>query len=228
MRYTILSTFERLPYFTIEGFRQIAGDDVVDDAHARTALYRWVKAGHLIALKKGVYMHRRFYEQHCQDTAFSQVVSAILLPQSYLSLEYVLQQHEILTEITYPVTAITIKNTRTIVNSLGTFVYRHIQTDLYQGFQIMEAYGMPYAQASVAKALFDYLYLRPLPADLEPQRYNLAEELRLNLDDFTREEREEFAGYIARTDALKMGRSNMRRMKMHRIMSNLEVHVWQP
>lgn len=228
MRYTILSTFERLPYFTIEGFRQIAGDDIVDDAHVRTALYRWVRAGHLIALKKGVYMHRRFYEQHRQDTAFSPVVSAILLPQSYLSLEYVLQMHDILTEITYPVTAITIKNTRTIVNSLGTFVYRHIQPDLYQGFQIMEAYGVPYAQASVAKALFDYLYLRPLPADLEPERYNLAEALRLNLDEFTREEREEFAGHVASSDVVRMGHMKMRRVKMRRILNNLEYTVWRP
>lgn len=222
MRYTILSAFERLPYFTIEGFRQIAGNDAVDDAHARTALYRWVKAGHMIALKKGVYMHRRFYEQHRQDAAFAPAVSSILLPQSYLSLEYVLQQHGILTEITYPVTAITIKNTRTVVNSLGTFVYRHIQPELYYGFQIMEAYGVPYAQASVAKALFDYLYLRPLPADLEPQRYNLAEDLRLNVEEFTREEREEFAGYVLKSETIRKGG-----VKMRHVLNNLEVHVWR-
>lgn len=223
MRHTILSAFERLPYFTIEGFRQIAGDDVVDDAHARTALYRWVKAGYLIALKKGVYMHRRFYEQHRQDAAFAPAVSTILLPRSYLSLEYVLQQHGILTEITYPVTAITIKNTRTILNSLGTFLYRHIQPDLYFGFQIMEAYDVPYAQASAAKALFDYLYLRPLPADLELQRYNLAEELRLNLEEFTRDESEEFARYVLKSETIKKGGA-----KMRRILINLEAHVWQP
>jgi predicted transcriptional regulator of viral defense system len=223
MRYTIISAFERLPYFTIEGFRQIAGDDAVGDAHVRTALYRWVKAGHLIALKKGVYMHRRFYEQHREDTAFAPVVSAILLPQSYISLEFVLQQNGILTEITYPVTAITIKNTRTIINSLGTFVYRHIRPDLYFGFQIKEAYGASYAQASTAKALFDYLYLRPLPADLEPQRYNLAEELRLNLDEFSQEERDEFAGYVLKSETIRKGGR-----KMCRILNNLEVHVWRP
>ena len=221
MRYTVLSAFERLPYFTIEGFRQIAEDDAVDDAHARTALYRWVKAGHLIALKKGVYMHRRFYEQHRQDAAFAPAVSSILLPQSYLSLEYVLQQHGILTEITYPVTAVTIKNTRTIVNTLGTFDYRHIQPDLYLGFHIMEAYGVPYAHASVSKALFDYLYLRPLPADLEPQRYNLADDLRLNLEELTREEREEFIGYILKSQTIRKGGA-----KMRHVLNNLEVHVW--
>jgi hypothetical protein len=223
MRHTILSPFERLPYFTIEGFRQIAGEAIRDDAHARTALYRWVKAGHLIALKRGVYMHHRFYERRRQEAAFSAMVSAILLPQSYLSLEYVLQQHNILTEITYPITAITIKNTRSIVNALGTFVYRHIQPDLYQGFQIMEAYGIPYAQASVAKALYDYLYLRPLPEHLAPLRYNLAEELRLNLDEFTAEGRAEFAGYVANSGMVKM-----RCMKMRQILKNLEYHVWRP
>lgn len=218
MRHTILSPFENLPYFTIAGFRQIAGDDIADDALARTALYRWVKAGRLIALKKGVYMHRSFYERHRQEAVFSPVVSAILLPQSYLSLEYVLQQHGILTEITYPVTAITIKNTRTITNPLGTFVYRHIQLDYYQGFQIAEAYGVPYAQASLAKALFDHFYLHPLPGNIKPQHYNLAEELRLNLDEFTPAERTEFAGYVA----------NSGMVKMQLILKNLEFHVWRP
>jgi hypothetical protein len=167
-------------------------------------------------------MHRRFYELHRQEAAFAPVVSAILLPQSYLSLEYVLQQASILTEITYPVTAITIKNTRTIVNHLGTFVFRHIQPELYIGFQIMEAYGIHYAQASAAKALFDYLYLRPLPADLEPQLYNLAEELRLNLDEFTREERDEFAGYVFKRETIRKGGA-----KMQRILNNLEAHLWR-
>lgn len=222
MKYTLLSAFEHLPYFTIEGFRQIAGDAAIDDARARIALSRWVKAGHLIALKNGVYMHRRFYELHRQEAAFAPVVSAILLPQSYLSLEYVLQQASILTEITYPVTAITIKNTRTIVNHLGTFVYRHIQPDLYFGFQIMEAYDVPYAQAPAAKALFDYLYLRTSPADLDPQHYNLTEELRLNLEEFTREEQDEFAGYVLKSEAIQKGGA-----KMRRILNNLEVHVWR-
>jgi len=220
MRHTILSPFENLPYFTIEGFRQIAGDEIADDVHARVALYRWVNAGHLIALKKGIYMHHRFYERHRQEAAFSPMVSAILLPQSYLSLEYVLQQHNILTEVTYPITAITMKNTRTITNPLGVYTYRHIQVSLYQGFSVVEAFGVPYAIASKAKALFDYLYLRPLPGALS--HYNLAEDLRLNLEDFTFEEQDEFAGYIKH-----IADNIMRGVKMRRVMQNLEQFVWQ-
>jgi hypothetical protein len=86
----------------------------------------------------------------------------------------------------------------------------------------MEAYGVPYAQASVAKALFDYLYLRPLPANLEPQRYNLVEDLRLNLEEFTREEWEEFAEYVLKSETVRKGGA-----KMRHVQNNLEVNVWR-
>ena len=218
MSYKILSPFENLPYFTIAGFRQLAGDAIADDQHARIALHRWVKTGRLLTLKKGVYMHRRFFERHRQEAAFSPLVSAILLPQAYLSLEYVLQQHGILTETTYPVTAVTIKNTRTITNLAGTFVFRHIKPGFYLGFRILEAYSVPYAQASPAKALFDYLYLRPSPPRINPQSFNLAEELRLNLEELTSSDRDEFAGYVEASEMVKM----------QRILENLEYHIWQP
>ena len=217
MKHTILSAFEELPYFTVHSFRQIAGDEITP-AHARIALHRWAQAGHILQLKKGIYMHRRFFERHGAQLHFSAVVSAILFPQSYLSLEYVLQENSILTEITYPVTAITTKNTRTIQNQLGAFVYRHIKPKLYLGFEIKQAYGISYAQASVAKALFDYLYLRPTPSYRLPADYNLAEELRLNLDDFSSAEKQEFAEYVRIC--------NM--PKMYGILENLEETVWLP
>ena len=81
---------------------------------------------------------------------------------------------------------------------------------------------MPYAQASVAKALFDYLYLRPLSANLESQHYNLAEDLRLNLEEFTPKEREEFAGHVFKSETIRKGGA-----KMRHVQKNLEVHVWR-
>lgn len=176
------------------------------------------RAGYILQLKKGMYMHRRFCERHRAQLHFSAVVSAILFPESYLSLEYILQQHGILTEITYPITAIAAKNTRTIQNQLGVFVYRHIKPKLYHGFEIKQAYGISYAQASVAKALFDYLYLRPIPGNRLPADYNLAEELRLNLEVFSSTERQEFAGYARICDT----------PKMYSILENLEETVWLP
>jgi len=213
MKSTILSSLDTLPYFTIEAIKQLLGDETAAAGTIQTALYRWMKAGQIIQLKKGVYMTRRFFEQHRADADFAPMVSAILIPQSYLSLEYILQRNAILTEMTYPVTAVTLKQTRVFENKLGTFAYRNIKADLYQGFSISEYQGIPIAQAALAKALFDFLYLRPWRGG-----DNLAEDLRLNLDDFAEKDQDEFAHFV------EMSRSK----KMDRIFNNLRKTVWRP
>lgn len=217
MRNELLTPFEGMPYFTIEGFRQIAGMDSPDQV-VRNSLYRWVKAGHLLQLKKGVYMTRRFYEQHRGDYLFSAAVSAILIPQSYVSLEFILQRHNLLTEVTYPITCMTLKVTRRIVNEIGTYWYRNIRPDLYRGFTITEYFGIRVAQATLGKALFDYLYLRPLPAAYRSMKLNLAEELRLNLEELSRADRDEFSRFVEESQS----------RKMNYILNNFRSKVWLP
>ncbi len=216
MKTDLLHPFERHPYFTIEGFKQATGMESPEQV--RVLLHRWARAGHILQLKKGMYMTRRFYEQHNRVVAFSAAVSAILLPQSYLSLDFVLQQRNILTEATYPVTCVTTKNTRQITNRIGRFWYRHIRDDLYRGYTISEYFGVRYGQASIAKALFDYLYLRPLPAAFRSSRYDLAEELRLNLGEFSTSEQDEFAALVGTSAS----------PKMIDILNNFRRHIWQP
>ncbi len=217
MKAEILSFFKNMPYFTIEGFRQVTGVDSADQV-VRNLLYRWVKAGHLVQLKNGVYMTRWFYEQHRGDYLFSAAVSAILMPQSYLSLEFILQRHNLLTEVTYPITCITLKVTRRIVNEIGTYWYRNIRPDLYRGFTISEYLGIRVAQATLGKALFDYLYLRPLPAAFRSMKLNIAEELRLNLDELSETDRDEFAGFAEESQS----------RKMTYILNNFRSKVWHP
>ncbi len=216
MKTNQLCAFENIPYFTIEGFRQVSG---IETPHTvRMLLHRWSQAGHILALKRGVYMTRRFYEQHRQDNDFAAAVSAILVPQSYLSLEFVLQEYNLLTEITYPVTCVTMGNTRTITNPIGVFWYRNLRADLYHGFGISEAMGIRYGRASLAKALFDYLYLRPIPARYRAAPFNLADELRLNLDEVDDDTRAEFATQVAASGS----------QKMKAILDNFRSTVWQP
>ena len=210
-----LEKLDQVPYFTIAGFKQVLDADESDTQRVREMLSRWVKKGHIIRLKKGVYTTRRFYERHQAHASFMPAVSAIILPQSYLSLETVLQRAAVLTQVTYPITAVTLKNTRTIENSLGTFVYRHIKLPLYTGFSQASFFGVIFYQASVAKALFDYLYLRPLR--LRTHKIALAEDLRLNLGELSSEVRHEFSGYI------KMSNSP----KMEFIHANLKRSVWR-
>jgi len=217
MKISILSAFDSIPYFTLSAVKQMQGDESTADGTIQTAIYRWMKAGHVIQLKRGVYMTRRFFELHGRDADFSPAVSAILIPRSYVSLETVLQRNAILTEITYPVTAVTLKQTRVIENSLGTFTYRNIKETLYHGFSITDYLGVPFAMATPAKALFDLLYLRPWHRNNRYAGYNLAEDLRLNLEDFSIENQMEFDGLV------EMSKSR----KMEQILKNLRRTAWQ-
>ncbi len=214
MKTDLLHPFENIPYFTLEGFKQSAGMEAPHQV--RTLLHRWGQAGHILQLKKAIYMTRTFYEQHRADYLFSGAVSTILIPQSYLSLEFILQQHNLLTEVTYPITCITTKNTRRIVNPIGTFWYRNIKDNLYRDFAITEYFGIRIAQASIAKALFDYLYLRPLPASYRNPKINLAGELRLNLDELSTMDRDDFSRIIEESKS----------RKMTDILNNFRSNVW--
>lgn len=204
MKIDYLKSFDNIPYFTISGFKQVLQAEATDSQRIRSILSRWVKMGHIIRLKKGVYMTRPFYERNRNHASFTPAISSIILPQSYLSLEYILQRANILTEITYPVTALTLKNTREIKNDLGTFVYRHIKLPLYTGFVQENFFGVIFNQASVAKALFDYFYFRPLPRSLRSHKINLAEELRLNLEELPPNTIDEFEKYTALSNSPKM------------------------
>ena len=217
MNKSILFSLESFPYFTIEAMKQLLGDESVAAGTIQTALYRWMKAGHVYQLKKGVYMTRRFFELHRADTDFSPVVSAILIPQSYVSLEFILQRHAILTEVTYPTSAVTLKHTRVIENKLGTFTFRNIKENLYTGFVISDYLGIPFSQATGAKALFDYLYLRSWNGKNQLSSYHLVEDLRLNLEDFSEEEQTEFVGFIETSKS----------RKMDQILKNLRKTVWR-
>lgn len=218
MNINSLFLLENLPYFTMEAVQQLIGDESMVNGNLLTALYRWNKMGEVIRLKKGVYSTRHFYELHQSDEDFLPAISAILIPQSYVSLEYVLQRRGILTDVVYPVTAITPKQTRVIRNRLGTFSYRNLNQDLYHGFSMSEYMGVPFARATLAKALFDFLYLRPLDGLLAEKDFNLAENLRLNLDEFTGQDRIEFAEFV----------ESSKSRKMNRILKNLWRSVWRP
>ena len=204
MKREILNTFNHIPFFTIEAVKQLYGIEDLSEGSIQTSLYRWMKAGHVIQLKKGTYMTRSFYEQHRADPDFSPAISAILIPQSYVSLEFVLQRHAILTEIIYPVTAITTKHARIIENKLGTFSYRNIKENLYSGFNFYEYLGIPFSLATMPKALFDYLYLRPLSREINSSKFNLAEDLRLNLDEVSEQDQFQFTEFVEISGSKKM------------------------
>ncbi|MCX6056153.1 MAG: hypothetical protein NTZ74_14820 [Chloroflexi bacterium] len=162
-------------------------------------------------------MTRLFLELHRADADFAPAISSILIPQSYVSLEFILQRHGILTEVTYPTSAVTFKHTHLIENKLGVFAFRNIKENLYAGYSIADYFGIPFSQASLAKALFDYLYFCPWKDKTLLSGYNLAEDLRLNLEEFSNEAQTEFAGFVDMSQSRKMDQT----------LKNLRKTIWR-
>ncbi len=193
-----------MPYFNLMAVRQLFG---YNETTARQTLARWSKSGRIIRLKKDLYISRDFYLTHKADPDFAGFISSVIQPFSYLSLDYVLQQWGILTETTYPITGVTIKNTQSAANQFGNFSYRHIKPDLFGGFEEKNVWGINVKRASLGKALFDYFYFRHGPNW----------DLRLNLEEFTAKDIKEWEYWVKK--------SGLKKMKL--IAENLKEAVWK-
>ena len=205
---------ESLPYFNLMAVRQLFG---YNETTARQTLTRWSRSGRIIRLKKDLYISRDFYLTHKADPDFPGFISAVIQPFSYLSLDYVLQTYGILTETTYPITGVTTKNTQAVINQFGTFSYSHIRSDLFGGYEGKTVFGVTVKQASLGKTLFDYFYFRSTPAGLGMKDYSVAEDWRLNLEEFTAKDIKEWEYWV------KKSRLN----KMKAIAKNFKETIWK-
>lgn len=206
MKNNIFDRFSHVPYFTINGYRQIANPSNSQDYRARIELNRAIKKRSIVRLKNGIYTTQAFYLNHRNDPEFTNAISSVIFPKSYISLESVLQKAGILSEATPITTAITTDGTRVIENSIGTFSYRHLKTDLYHSYETRYYFGIQYAVATLSKALFDFFYLKPLAKEMLFKNYDLVEDLRLNLEDFPCENQNSFHELCAQSKIVKMKR----------------------
>jgi len=161
-----------------------------------------LKKGDLISLKKGLYISKSYIEKELPLTL--EYVANVQYFPSYLSLEYVLQKDGLIPEAVYAYTSISLKPTQIFRNRLGTFIYRTIKSQLYTGYQLVR-YNQNYQikVASKAKALFDLLYLKPLPTTARGKEQVIAD-LRINWQNFSRSDLDEFAVYVNLSNSPKM------------------------
>jgi predicted transcriptional regulator of viral defense system len=150
-----------------------AGEDL---SQIRLQLARWVKDGRVIKLHKGLYTIAQPYRK-ITPAAFS-IANALKTP-SYISLQSALSWHGLIPEFVPVVTSVTTGRPQTLLTPVGRFEFRHIQTDLFWGFQKVQ---LPDKQdafvATAEKALLDLVHLTAGGDKLE-----FLEELRLqNLD----------------------------------------------
>lgn len=112
-------------------------------------LTRLVKSGTLKRAGKGWYSNP-FYPPTQEEVAM------VLRHPSYISMEYALSFHSILSQTTYTITLITQKQPYTYRHEKGVFEYHQISKKLFQGFKKMNGFLM----AEPEKALLDLMYIR--------------------------------------------------------------------
>ena len=178
-------------YFNKNTLQQVAP---ISDNALYSNIKRWLKQNIIIQLKRGLYVTNDYYIRLPEKQAYLEFIANKLKSPSYLSLEYVLQKYSLLTEGVYAFTSITLKKTNTYKNKLGLFTYSNISQNLFTGYKIVNKEGFQIKEASKAKALFDFLYLRLL--SVKNINKSLIDSFRFNLDEFSQKDQKEFKAYV--------------------------------
>jgi predicted transcriptional regulator of viral defense system len=196
---TILNSLKALPYFRLEDLTGLCSDK----SYLKIICSRYAQKGKLIRLKKNLYTSQDFLtETQRRNTlsSYTEFLANLLYPPSYLSLEYILYQYQILTDVPQHFTSVTPRKTNHFTNALGTFYYHTLQNKLFYGYTIELKNNYQIATATKSKALFDYLYLRKniltSPRALK--------ELRLNLNQIASKDRRELKRFIEHEGSQKM------------------------
>lgn len=187
----VISLVKNLPYFRIENLKGL----VKNESYLKIFLSRFEKKGRIFRLKKGFYASKDFIDEIEKKGKFSfylEFLANFLYSPSYLSLEYVLDKYNALTETVKNFTSVSTKKTSNFSNKFGSFFYYKVKKELFQGFEIKKKGDFPIFEATKSKALFDFLYLRKnLILDKK-----MTKELRINTDVFDEKDRKELKKFI--------------------------------
>ena len=147
----------------------LAGDG--NPSNVRRQLSRWVRAGRIYQLRRGVYSLAPPY-QKVKPHPF--VVANRMVPASYVSCQSALAHYNLIPEYVPIVISVTTVRPARWTTPLGTYVYRHLRPGLFSGSRQL-SFGSAQAAfvAGPGKALLDLIYLTPQsdrPAYLEELR----------------------------------------------------------
>jgi len=186
----IFSLAKNLPCFSFDDLASVENNKT----YLKILFSRYEKTGKVIRLKRGLYVAKEYIdniEKTSRLSSYQEFVANILYQPSYLSLDYVLYQYNLLTDVPNNFTLITRNKTAVFVNKIGNFLYHKIKDELFCGFEIIKEGDFTILKATKAKALFDYLYLRKNILT----KKKAFRELRLNLDNLDRNDLKELKKY---------------------------------
>ena len=141
------------PVFSTSHLNSLAGNTQV----LKNQLTKWQKRGLVVKLRKGLYMLGESDRKLMPSRLF---LANQLYQPSYISVEYALAFYELIPERVYDITSVSTKKTTDFKNVFGNFIYQHIKTSGFNGYQqIIDENGFNCFIAEPEKALIDYCYL---------------------------------------------------------------------
>lgn len=154
----------------------LAGD--VNPDYLRRQLSDWINAGKLWQLRRGLYALAPPYQKTAPHPF---LVANHMVTGSYVSLQSALGYHGHIPEHVPVVTSVTTRRPGQWDNSVGQFIFRHVQSSLFFGYERREVSSRQFAFVALPeKALLDLIYLTP-----QGDSPDFLQSLRLqNLDDF--------------------------------------------
>lgn len=131
----------------------------INPEYLRRQLAGWVNAGKLWQLRRGLYTLAPPYRKEIPHPF---LVANRLVSASYVSLQAALAYYSLIPEHVPAVTSVTTRRPGEWQTPLGHFIFRHIQPELFFGFERQPVADQQYAYiATPEKALLDLIYLHP-------------------------------------------------------------------
>jgi predicted transcriptional regulator of viral defense system len=149
----LLSLLGDQGFFDLASVVQLSGER---RSTIRVQLHRWIKAGRLLSLRRGMYAFSERYRR--REVNHAELANALVSP-SYISTYWALGFFGVIPEAVVTYTSITSRTPKTFVNDFGTFTYRHVKLDAFFGYRRVEIDGRSVLLAEPEKALLDLWYL---------------------------------------------------------------------
>lgn len=176
---------------------------------ARGRIARALNNKTILLLKGGLYIDAAWYVYESDKIKLCEYIASRIHSQSYISLEYMLQKYLMLpSQSLSSITSVTTKQAPHYKNFAGNFVYQNIKPTYYFGFEEVKFRNQTYRVATKAKALFDYLYLRP-EFGSRSEKYihiQLFRKSSLQWENFSEGDFEQFQSYVWKSNSFKMMR----------------------
>lgn len=171
----VLELHRRIPTKHFDYQRLMAATQEL--SHARRFVGLLMKRGHVIRIKKGLYV----WGQDVDPAPYSnEILANLIYGPSYVSLEYALSFYGLIPERVATVTSVTFKKSKTFATPVGQFSYEHINQEAYAaGIRLHIDGQQSFLIATAEKALLDVIALRGVSD-------SLLEDLRIEPEEFAR------------------------------------------